>query len=195
MEGSNEDRINLTYKICIFGDSGVGKTTLIDRYITNKYHEYIKSTLGATIHIKYFYFENGQIILQVWDFGGEDRFKFLIPSYAKGSSGGIFMFDLTNYESLTNIVNWLPEIRKIMGKLPILMVGSKLDLEQQRICKKEEALDLLYSHKLYAYLECSSKTGENVEIVFKIMLKEILNSKGLNHLKLFQNSMKSDLVT
>ncbi|MFX1499837.1 MAG: hypothetical protein ACFFDH_02600, partial [Promethearchaeota archaeon] len=116
-------------------------------------------------------------------------------SYAKGSSGGIFMFDLTNYESLTNIVNWLPEIRKIMGSLPILMVGSKLDLKQQRICKKEEAIDLLYSHKLYAYLECSSKTGENVETVFKIMLKEILNSKGLNYLKLFQNSMKSDLVT
>ena len=113
MEGSNQKELNLTYKICVFGDSGVGKTTLINRYLTNKFLENIKSTLGAAIHVKLFKSDNGKVTLQVWDFGGEDKFKFLIKSYAQGCSGGIFVFDLTNYESLINIINWLPEFRKI----------------------------------------------------------------------------------
>lgn len=184
MEGSTKNKLNLTYKICIFGDSGVGKTTLVTRYITNKFHEDIKSTLGATIHIKFFKLENAQITLQVWDFGGEDKFKFLIPAYAHGAFGGIFMFDLTNYESLISIINWLPLFRKASGNVPILMVGSKLDLEQQRICKKEEAAELSNSYKLQYYLECSSKTGENVETPFKVLLMQILYSRGYNYLKL-----------
>ena len=62
------------------------------------------------------------------------------------------------------------------------MVGSKLDLEELRICKKDEALDLMELNKLNKYFECSSKTGENVEAIFKVLLKDILNQKGYNHL-------------
>lgn len=179
-----EDDLNLTYKICVFGDSGVGKSTLINRYLTNKFQANIKSTLGAAIHIKFFETENGKVTLQVWDFGGEDKFKFLIKSYAQGCSGGIFMFDITNYESLINLINWYPEFKKTSKNVPVIMVGGKSDLEKQRICKKEEALDLLNLHKLFNYMECSSKTGENVEDVFKNLLLEILNDKGYSYLKL-----------
>jgi len=179
---AEEDYLTLTYKICVFGDSGVGKTTFINRFVTNRFYDDIKSTLGAAIHVKRFELENGKITLQVWDFGGEDRFKFLIRSYAQGSSGGIFMFDLTNYNSLINIINWLPEFRKFSNNIPILMVGSKLDLEELRICKKDEALDLMELNELQKYFECSSRTGENVEAIFKVLLKDMLNHKGYNHL-------------
>ena len=115
---------------------------------------------------------------------GEEKFKFLIPSYAQGCSGGIFIFDLTNYESLINVINWLPEFRKVSKNFPILMVGSKLDLKEERVCNKEEALDLMELHKLHNYLECSSKTGDNVQTIFSLLLKEILNHKGYNNFKL-----------
>jgi GTP-binding nuclear protein Ran len=179
---AEEDHLTLTYKICVFGDSGVGKTTFINRFLTNRFHDDIKSTLGAAIHVKTFELENGKITLQVWDFGGEDRFKFLIKSYAQGSSGGIFMFDLTNYDSLINIINWLPEFRKISNNTPILMVGSKLDLEELRICNKNDALDLMELNKLQRYFECSSKTGNNVEAIFRVLVNDILTDKGYNHL-------------
>ncbi|MFX1418223.1 MAG: Rab family GTPase [Promethearchaeota archaeon] len=184
MEGSNHKELNLTYKICVFGDSGVGKTTFINRYLTNTFLENIKSTLGAAIHIKLLETNNGKLTLQVWDFGGEDKFKFLINSYAQGSSGGIFMYDLTNYESLINIINWLPEFRKTCKNIPFIIVGSKLDLKDQRVCTKEEAIDLMKLHGLYGYVESSSKTGENVEKAFKVLLKEILSHKGYISLKL-----------
>lgn len=184
MELRRVDYLNLTYKICVFGDSGVGKTTFINRFLTNQFYDDIKSTLGAAIHIKLINLENGKITLQVWDFGGEDKFKFLIHSYAQGSSGGIFMFDLTNYESLLNIINWLPEFRKVSKNAPIFMVGSKLDLDELRVCEKEEALALTELNKLQNYFECSSKTGKNVEAIFKVLLRNILHQKGYSHLKM-----------
>lgn len=183
VETENEE-LMLTYKICVFGDKGVGKTTLINRYLTNKFHENLLATLGAAIHIKLLEVEGGKVTLQVWDFGGEYKFKFLISPYAQGSSGGIFVFDLTNHESLINITNWLPEFIKISKNIPFIMVGSKLDLEEERTCKKEEAINLMQLHGLKAYFESSSKTGENVEEIFRAILREILNYKGYNYVKL-----------
>ncbi|MFX1418225.1 MAG: Rab family GTPase [Promethearchaeota archaeon] len=183
MEGVRKEARKLTYKISIFGDRGVGKTTLVDRYITNEFHENTLATLGATIHVKYLELENGKITLQVWDFGGQKRFKFLISSYARGSVGGIFMFDLTNYESLLALSEWLPEFGMTVRYIPLIMVGSKLDLKQQRVCQKNEVLGIIKSYKFYKYIECSSKTGENVELVFRVLLRKILDDRGYSYLK------------
>jgi small GTP-binding protein len=183
MQGNRQKELELTYKICIFGDKGVGKTTLVNRFITNKFHENIQATLGASIHVKYLNLENGKILLQVWDFGGHRRFKFLISSYAQGSSGGIFMFDLTNYESLIALNEWLPEFGNTVRNIPLIMVGSKLDLEQQRACKQDEALDIMKAYKFHQYIECSSKTGENVELVFRVLLLKILQDRGYDNIK------------
>jgi len=183
MEGIRQGGLELTYKICIFGDPGVGKTTLVTRYLTNEFHEQIQATLGASIHVKYLELENGIITLQIWDFGGHRRFRFMISSYAKASSGGIFMFDLTNYESLIALNEWLPEFGKTVRSVPLIMVGSKLDLEQQRVCKKDDVVEMMKSYNFYKYIECSSKTGENVENVFKDLVSKILEDKGYKYIK------------
>ncbi|MHA1931601.1 MAG: Rab family GTPase [Promethearchaeota archaeon] len=183
MEGIRQKGIELAYKISIFGDRNVGKTTLVSRYITNKFHEDIQATLGASIHVKDMELVNGKIKLQVWDFGGHRRFKFMISSYAKGSAGGIFMFDLTNHESLIALNEWLPEFGATVRYVPLVIVGTKLDLEQQRVCKISEVLDLMKSYKFHKYIECSSKTGENVDLVFKTLLSKILEEKGHKYLK------------
>ncbi|MFX1323836.1 MAG: Rab family GTPase [Promethearchaeota archaeon] len=183
MEGIGKDGQEFTFKVCIFGDKGVGKTTLVNRYLTNQFHENIQATLGASIHVKYIELENGVITLQVWDFGGHRRFKFLISSYAQGSAGGIFMFDLTNYNSLIALNEWLPEFGKSVRYVPLIMVGGKLDLEQQRVCKKDEVLETMELYRFYKYIECSSKTGENVELVFRELLLKILQDKGHKYIK------------
>ncbi|MHA2038000.1 MAG: Rab family GTPase [Promethearchaeota archaeon] len=183
MVGIKQKGIELAYKISIFGDRDVGKTTLVNRYITNEFHEKIQVTLGASIHVKILEVENGKITLQVWDFGGQRRFRFMISSYARGSAGGIFMFDLTNYESLIALNEWLPEFGKSVRSIPLIMVGSKLDLEQQRVIKKDEVLDMMKSYKFYKYIECSSKTGENVESVFRELVSKILEDRGLKYIK------------
>ncbi len=169
----------VAYKICIFGDKKVGKTTLAHRYLTNLFNKYIVTTLGAEIHIKFLEIENIRVVLQVWDFGGEDSFRFLLPAYARGSFGGIFMFDITNNNSLKSVDKWLSVFRgglNIAEKdLPIIMVGGKLDLEENRVCSKEEAKTLLKSYNMSNYIECSSKTGENVELIFETLVRNIMN--------------------
>lgn len=183
MEGIRQEGLRLSYKICIFGDKNVGKTTLVNRYMTNKFYENMQATLGASVHIKDLELENGKITLHIWDFGGQKRFKFLISSYARGSVGAIFMFDLTNHDSLIALNDWLPEYGKTVRHIPLIMVGGKLDLEQQRVCKKDDVLDIMKSYNFYKYLECSSKTGENVEFVFKVLLTKILEDKGYKYIK------------
>jgi small GTP-binding protein len=183
MEGIKQRGLEFTYKICIFGDRGVGKTTLVERYVTNTFHENIQATLGAAVLIKYLELEHGKITLHVWDFGGQKRFKFLISSYARGAAGGIFMFDLTDYESLIALNDWLPEFGKTVRYVPLIIVGGKLDLEQQRVWKKDEVLDIMKSYEFLKYIECSSKTGENVELIFRVLVSKILEDKGYKYLK------------
>ncbi|MHA2183284.1 MAG: Rab family GTPase [Promethearchaeota archaeon] len=180
MGESGQEKKELAFKICVFGDSTVGKTSLVDRYLTDKFHENIQATLGATIHIKFIEVENGKITLQIWDFGGHKNFMFLVPSYSRGSSGAVFMFDLTKRTSLVNLNDWLVEFSKVSRNIPLLLVGNKVDLEQERICTKEDALNVMKSHKFFNYMETSAKTGENIQMVFEVLVLEILKRKGRN---------------
>ncbi len=159
------------FKIVFFGDGGVGKTTLINRYLTGVFKSDSVITIGVDFHVKKVDIDGKRVSLQIWDFAGEDRFRFLMPSYVVGASGGIFMFDITRYTSLKNFHDWI-EIFKLGFKgdnmqMPVLMVGSKLDLEYKRAVSREEAFELAKENNLFGYIECSSKTGENVDDIFQ----------------------------
>ena len=168
------------FKICLFGDGGVGKTTLITRYLTGVFRSDSEITIGVDFHVKKLEIEGKRISLQIWDFAGENRFRFLLPSYVLGASGGIFMYDITRYSSLKNFQEWLSIFKQgykgISDQVPIIMVGSKLDLEYKRAVPKDEATDIAKNNYLFGYMECSSKDGQNVEDIFseiaRLMLKE-----------------------
>ncbi|MFX1454670.1 MAG: Rab family GTPase [Promethearchaeota archaeon] len=158
------------YKICIFGDGGVGKTTLIGRYLTGVFQSNNEITIGVDFHIKKLNIQGKRITLQIWDFAGEDRFRFLLPSYVLGASGGIFVYDITRYSSLKNFQDWLDIFKQgykgPLNQIPIIMVGSKLDLEYKRAVSRDDAYELAQKNDLFGYIECSSKNGQNVEEVF-----------------------------
>ncbi|MFX0029960.1 MAG: Rab family GTPase [Candidatus Hermodarchaeota archaeon] len=158
------------FKVCLFGDGGVGKTTLINRYLTGVFQGGSEITIGVDFHIKRLDIKEKRITLQIWDFAGEERFRFLLPSYVLGASGGIFMFDITRYSSLRNFQDWLDIVRQgykgPLDQIPIIMVGSKLDLEYKRAVSREEAFELARRNNLSGYIECSSKDGQNVNEVF-----------------------------
>lgn len=171
------------FKICIFGETCVGKTTLAQRFLKGYFEEDIKVTMGAEILVKFLEIEDKKIVLQVWDFGGESIFNFLLPLYSKGSSGGIFMFDLTRHNTLTRIKDWLDCFKQDLNfeteDIPILLVGSKLDLKDQINVSQKEAKVIAQRYNLFEYIECSSKTGENVELIFKTLLRRILRDNKL----------------
>ncbi len=175
-------KADITFKIAIFGESAVGKSTLTQRYLTGLFKEDPQLTMGAEIFIKYITLKEKRIILQIWDFGGEERFRFLLPTYAKGSSGAIFMFDITRPSTLSGIEGWLEVFysgsEDFDRIIPILLVGGKVDLSNQRKVSRDEALAQKSTFNLFDYTECSSRTGENVDSIFDDLVNELMKRAG-----------------
>ena len=168
------------FKLCIFGDGGVGKTALVNKYLTGVFKEDTGMTIGLDFHVKTVELNGFKVKLQIWDFAGEDRFRYLLPSYVRGSSGGIFMYDITRYSSIKNFNDWLEVFDKgdssLKEQIPILLVGGKSDLDYKRAVKSEIGFEMAEKYNLSSFIECSAKTGKNVEKVFEeithIMLKK-----------------------
>ena len=164
--------------MCVFGDSGVGKSTLINRYVTAKFDQDLKSTIGAAILMKVIERERYRITLQIWDFAGEDRFGVLLPSYAQGSSAAIFMCDISQLDSITNINDWILTFQKgsnhISSPVPLIVVGGKLDLEENRALNKKNIEEILTVRENFEYIECSSKTGENIDLLFQTIIDKMI---------------------
>ena len=173
------------YKMCIFGDGGVGKTTLINRYITGKYSEDYSMTIGVDFYTKNIEVEEISVNLQIWDFAGEHQFKSLLPNYVIGATGGIFMYDISRFKSLTNLDEWLNILKKAPDEekydFPILLAGGKsdLELEGKRSIDTEYAQKFGKEHGLFEFLECSSKTGENVELIFQTIALKMMKNSGI----------------
>ena len=171
------------FKLCIFGDGGVGKTTLVNRYLTKIFDESLKMTIGADFYVKDLEIDGKKIVNRIWDFGGEQRFKVLLPSFAKGANGGIFMYDITRYTSVKNVADWLSIFEKNAANqqidIPIVMVGGKLDLQEKRSVETEDAIELSEKYNLQGHYECSSKSGEKVEEVFEFITRKMMESTNL----------------
>jgi len=117
-----------TFKIIIFGDADCGKVELTQRFLTNLFVPDQTMTIGVDFEVKSLTVDGYKVKLQIWDFGGEERFRFLLPTYIRGARGGIFLYDITNYSSLAHIDDWLSAIRKEIRAediFPILVVGNK----------------------------------------------------------------------
>ncbi len=159
--------MHYTFKIIIAGDGGVGKTTLVDKYVTGLFKDNSRITLGVQFMVKRLNVEGHQIDLQIWDFGGEERFRFLLPAYCRGVSGAIFMYDVTSPSSLYHIDDWLGILRSQGGHFPLVVAGTKADLGSSRKVSTEEATSIAHRCDIPDVVEVSAKTGQNVDTLFE----------------------------
>ena len=167
----------LKYKIVLAGSVDVGKSSLIDRFCDNVFHEKTKGTIGVAFKKKKVNVDDKHDIeLNIWDFAGEEKYRALFPSYCSGVSAALIVYDITNSKSLEDVKAWVkiiddnafPEVIKVL-------IGSKIDLKDQR----EVSLDLAKktSKKFNCAgdpIETSSKTGEKVEDAFMNVAREII---------------------
>ena len=162
-----------TWKIMMLGDASVGKTSLTIRYISGFFLEDLKLTIGVDFYSKTTSFKGKKVKLQIWDFGGEERFRFLLHQYCKGANAAFFLYDITNRLSLDHLPDWTQIIREHAGDVPIMLVGSKVDLKQYRVVSREEGILAAKKYNLSAFVELSSKTGENVEEAFTLITETL----------------------
>ncbi|MFX0083841.1 MAG: Rab family GTPase [Candidatus Hodarchaeota archaeon] len=161
------------FKICLLGEGAVGKTSLVYRFIENKFQEDYKTTLGVTILQKHLEIDDYSVSLNIWDFGGQYSFKKLRKLYLEGSKGALIVFDLTNRESFEKLGEWIQDFRGQRGEKPFWLIGNKVDLKDQLVVTEEEASLLAKEHGVNLIIT-SAKTGENVEKAFVNLGKEIL---------------------
>lgn len=187
-----------TIKIMVLGDESVEKTSLINRYISGSFLDDLRLTTGVDFCSKTLSLDDKKIKLQIWDFGGEERFRFLLHQYCKGAQGGLFVFNTADSSSIDHIDEWLSAIRKGVGtkvSFPILVVGLLPDDDNLRKVSAEEGVNLAKSRNLNGYIECNPKTGENVGEVFEALTRLILadNSKSRKKREL-KNTNRSQLL-
>jgi Ras-related protein Rab-11A len=161
------------FKSIVVGDGGVGKTALTLRFSKGFFTEDYKMTIGVDFHVKTITIDTieGPIRskLQIWDTGGQERFSSIRPMYYRGSLGALLIFDLTNSASFDHLPQWIEEIRNnVKTEIPLLLVGNKSDLVDQRTVSLEEINTFTRNFNLF-YMETSAKTGEGVGDCFYIL--------------------------
>lgn len=158
-----------TFKLMMLGDASVGKTSLTYRYISGFFMQDLKLTIGVDFYSKTTNFNTKKVKLQIWDFGGEERFRFLLSQYCKGANGAFFLYDITNVHSIEHLPDWTQIVRENAGDIPIMLIGSKIDLDEFRTVPREDGILAAKKYNLASFVELSSKTGKNVEKAFTVM--------------------------
>lgn len=157
-------------KLPIFGEPGVGKSSLAKRLCRGKFTESYDSTTGSNFFTRSFQLYDKNIDVTIFDLAGQKRFVKLDPLYWQGASCSLAIFDLTRRETFQRLKQWLKRFRKENPKTPILIAGNKKDLDKHRKVSKQEGKTLARKNNA-EYMEVSAKTGKGVEIIFKKAVK------------------------
>jgi len=168
-----------TFKVVLFGEPEVDKANLTQRYLTNLFVSDSKMTIGVDFEVKSVDVGDKKVKLQIWDFGGEKRFRFLLPTYVRGAKGGLFMYDVNNKSSLSSIDEWLLVITKEItpeDEFPVIAVGIVSDKVNNRQVSTEEGIKIAKSRGLDGFIECSVETGENIEEVFEALARLMIDA-------------------
>jgi len=154
------------FKILLIGDSGVGKSCLLLRFADDSWTETHISTIGVDFKIKTLDIDGKTVKLQIWDTAGQERFRTITSSYYRGAQGIILVYDITDLESFTNVKQWMGEIdRYACENVNKLLVGNKVDLEQDRKVQTATAKEFASSYQI-PFIETSAKTATNVNTAF-----------------------------
>jgi small GTP-binding protein len=169
----------IALKFLVLGDGGVGKTTLLHRYVKGKFLNTSTMTIGVEFLSKQI--QMNEIICQLilWDISGQDRFRFMIDKYMRGASGALLLFDTTNMTSFVNIGKWVNLVRKYYQNLPILLIAAKCDLEEFSIVGDIYAKKTKERFGMVDFIKTSSKSGMNVDLAFETLANYIVQLKKI----------------
>lgn len=178
--GQSNSSYDLSFKILLIGDSGVGKSSLLVSFISNAVDD-LAPTIGVDFKIKTLSVSGKKLKLTIWDTAGQERFRTLTSSYYRGAQGIILVYDVTRRETFTNLSDvWAKEVELYSNNQDCvkMLVGNKVDRESERAVTREEGIAL--AKELGGlFLECSAKTRENVQSCFEELALKIMEVPSL----------------
>ena len=183
-------------KIIFTGDSGVGKTSIINSIMGQKFSPEYEPSIGVDFFSKTIRYKGRLIKLQIWDSAGQEKFRSLIPNYIRGSSLIFLIFDVSKKESFQHLNEWIDFITNI-EKGNIVIVGNKIDLKENMEVTREEA-EKFCSEKKYEYFEVSAKEGTNINSllytsVASLPIFNALNVEGISKENLVETLLQENL--
>ena len=198
-----ENEYDYIFKVLLVGNSDVGKSSLILRYVDQVWNDVFVPTIGVDFKVKSLEIDKRTIKLQIWDTAGQERFRNVISSYFKGAHGILLIFDITSRDSFKELENWLGEVeRNASSQILKILIGNKCDLEEEREISKDEGEAFAMRNGMQ-YIETSAKNNTNVDQAFEALAKimvdysnkktPVMNEK--NEKKTIKVNKGSDLMT
>ena len=174
-DAADKFKESFVLKVCVVGDGGVGKTSIVMRYCDGVFRENYIMTIGSNFAVKNLPLPEIEtyVKLQLWDLAGQPHFSFVRLPFYKGSSGVIYVYDVTSQESLANLPAWKTEVEKAVSGLPSIVCANKIDLEPRTV-NEENGREMTNSLGALDYFETSAKTGVNVHAAFSKLAEEVV---------------------
>ena len=174
---NSEQEAQIVLKLLLLGDSSVGKTSILLKYISNKFDDSSISTVGVDYMDKIIDYNKFKIKLQIWDTSGEEKFRTITKNFYRNADGLLVVFDLTKKESYDHIRSWINEAKENNDKLKTILIGNKLDLKDERMVTIDVAKQFAEKNNL-KYIETSAKDGTNINESFQAIIDLLFDGKS-----------------
>ena len=163
----------MIFKIIIVGDLSSGKTNIVTQYISHKFVQDSQPTIGVEMFNKDFQINEDKVSAQIWDTAGQEKYNALTSSYYKGAKGAIVVYDITQESTFLKVEQFVKDLREKSDKnVYMILVGNKIDLEENRKISKEEGKILADKLKM-GFFEVSAKNGTGIEDLFKNLIDNV----------------------
>ncbi len=170
-----EQEPDFVHKIVLLGDSLVGKTSLVQRYVYDSLSPDVGRTIGAVLHVKKLMLDDIVHKLVIWDLGGQESYAQLREQFSANASGAFFIFDRTRLETLQHVDDWLNSLFASAGKIPVIVVENKIDLEA--MITEEQIKGMIAARELM-HIKTSAVENTNVDTAFTELVKVIMAEKS-----------------
>jgi len=164
------------FKLVLVGDGGTGKTTFVKRHLTGEFEKKYIATLGVEVHPLAFSTNYGQILFNVWDTAGQEKFGGLRDGYYIQGQCGIIMFDVTSKITYKNVPNWHRDLERVCENIPIVLCGNKVDVKERKV---KTAAVTFHRKKNLQYFEISAKSNYNFEKPFLWLARKLVGNPNL----------------
>ena len=180
---------DLLFKLILIGDSCVGKSNILLKYLKNQFNENSKTTIGVEFGTKNIIINNKRIKIQIWDTAGQERYRSITSAYYKGAKGALIVYDITRKNTFDNIDKWITDL-KLNGdeNICIIILGNKSDLIDKREINKNDGIKKAEMYKT-AFLETSALNGDNISKAFDELIEQIV----INNKNIFQDDNENEI--